>query len=314
MGTNVRIDLLIEFLDPENLPRAAIISAIDQAMYDILAKHEGMSLCNMLGQKRDKVELYANINRRTKDRSPASFATSACVAIEAGFRAVKIAPFDEVEPDIASLKLAEPGLARISDVKDALSPSVKLFVDCHWRFSPAVAMELIRPLSVLGVTWYECPILETEENIPYLRRLRKAANDAGMVLAGLEKGIGSKVFETFAHGGAYDVMMPDIKYIGGLANMMETAKILNRYGVAVSPHNPTGPVCHVASLAVCGSLPNVGLLELQFDETHYFSKLVGENIETPTQGSVRLPTENGLGVMLERAVLQELPYVMVNVT
>lgn len=137
--------------------------------------------------------------------------------------------------------------------------------------------------------------------------LRSMANDAGMVLAGLERGIGSALFETFARAGAYDVMMPDIKYIGGIGAMMQTGEVLRRHGVAISPHNPTGPICHAASLAVCGALPNVGLLELQFDETPYFERLVAGELDTPSDGLVRLPTGAGLGVKLDKAIIAELP-------
>jgi len=170
-----------------------------------------------------------------------------------------------VTPATATLALAAKWIERISEVSAVLPSDVSLYVDCHWRFTPEVAAEIIAPLRECGVTWYECPIAETEEHIADLRQLRHLANNAGMVLVGLEQGIGSARFETFARAGAYDIMMPDIKYIGGIDIIFETANILARYGVTLSPHNPTGPICHAASLAVCGALDRVGLLEMQFD-------------------------------------------------
>jgi hypothetical protein len=177
----------------------------------------------------------------------------------------------------------------------------------HWRFTPEVAAEIIAPLRECGVTWYECPIAETEEHIADLRQLRHLANNAGMVLAGLEQGIGSARFETFARAGTYDIMMPDIKYIGGIDIMVETATILARYGVTLSPHNPTGPICHAVSLAVCGALDRVGLLEMQFDETPVFDRLVSCKLASPIAGHVSVPTNPGLGVLLNRQALAVLP-------
>jgi len=299
--------LLIPLLDPHNLPRAAIISALDQALSDLCAQHAGISLCTMIGLKRDRVGLYANINRRTWNRSPEGFAESAQVALDAGFHALKVAPFDEVTPDTASLEAAAPGLARIAAVKAMLPADVALYVDCHWRFTQAMAAELVAPLHECGVAWYECPLVEVEENIPSLRALHHKANAAGMVLVGLEKGVGSDIFESFARGGAYDVMMPDIKYIGGISAMMRTGEVLRRHGVTISPHNPTGPICHAASLAICGALAVPGLLELQYDETPYFDRLVGGVLDAPKAGTAAVPSTPGLGVALDAAVMAELP-------
>lgn len=305
--------MLSPLLDPQNLPRAAIISALDQALNDLCAQRAGISLCAMIGQTRDRIPLYANINRRTWNRAPEGFAESAQVALDAGFRAVKMAPFDEVTPDNASLQTAAPGLARIAAVKAMLPDDVALYVDCHWRFTPAVAAEMVAPLHERGVAWYECPLVEVEENIPTLRALHHQANAAGMVLVGLEKGVGSDIFEIFARGGAYDVMMPDIKYIGGISAMMRTGEVLRRHGVAISPHNPTGPICHAASLAICGALETPGLLELQYDETPYFDLLVGGVLDAPNEGTVAVSSTPGLGVALNHAILAELPTEIVTI-
>ena len=291
----------------EELPDAAIVSALDQALNDLAARRHGKSLCEMLGQRRATVGLYANINRRTEDRTPRGFVDSARLALAHGFQALKLAPFDEVTPATASLALASKGIERIAAVKAVLPADAKLYVDCHWRFTPAIAAEMIAPLRACGVTWFECPIPEAEEHIADLRSLRHQANAAGMFLVGLEKGIGSATFETFAKAGAYDVMMPDIKYIGGIDVMLKTADILGRYGVIVSPHNPTGPVCHAASLAICGALESVGLLEVQFDETPLFDKLVGGVLTQPREGQVMVPTSPGLGVALDMQALRALP-------
>ncbi len=304
---------LSRLLDPQNLPRAAIISALDQALSDLCAQHAGISLCAMIGQRRDRVGLYANINRRTWNRSPEGFTESARIALDAGFHAIKMAPFDEVTPDNASLQTAAPGLARIAAVRAMLPDHVALYIDCHWRFTPPVAAELVAPLRECQVAWYECPLVDEADNIPALRVLHHKANAAGMVLVGLEKGVGSDIFETFARGGAYDVMMPDIKYIGGLQAMMRTGEVLRRHGVTISPHNPTGPICHAASLAICGALETTGLLELQYDETPYFDRLVGGVLEAPQAGTVAVPGGSGLGVALDSTVMSELPTMLVTI-
>ncbi|RLR17659.1 hypothetical protein D8L93_07530, partial [Sodalis-like symbiont of Bactericera trigonica] len=93
---------------PENPPRAhfpaapsrplaALISACDQALGDIKAKAQALPLCALLSPTPARyISVYANINRKTLDRSPAGFAASARPAIARGHTAIKIAPFDEV--------------------------------------------------------------------------------------------------------------------------------------------------------------------------------------------------------------------------
>src|SRR6185312_14082862 len=103
----------------ETLAEAAFLSAVDQALHDIAARREGKRLVDHLGgARRERVPLYANINRRTVDRSPAGFADSARLALESGFTAFKLAPFDEVD-DAArrggrTVEAMRPALARIA--------------------------------------------------------------------------------------------------------------------------------------------------------------------------------------------------------
>src|SRR5947207_12372814 len=81
-------------------PEAAAASAIDQALWDISAQRTAKTLADALGQRcRNTIELYANINRGTLARSPSGFAERAREATNAGFDAVKIAPFDDVTAD-----------------------------------------------------------------------------------------------------------------------------------------------------------------------------------------------------------------------
>ena len=146
-----------------------------------------------------------------------------------------------------------------------------LMVDCHWRLDEAAALEVIRAVEPLRLYWLECPIPEIEDNLPALRRLRDDANTRGIRLAGLEHGIGIAGFAPYLSAGVYDVMMPDAKYVGGLAEMAQLAELFAQAGVAFSPHNPTGPVCHAASLHVCAAAGNLDRLEIQFDETELFT-------------------------------------------
>lgn len=286
------------------LPEAAVASAIEQACWDLRGQQVGRGSAWLRGQpERTRVRLYANINRRTVDRSPEGFAQSARVAIDAGFNALKIAPFDRLTPALCGSeegrRMLDAGLARVAAVRADTLPNVEVFVDCHWRFDPKCAEIALREVARLGVTWFECPLQEIHENMDALRALRKGANALGVRTAGLEELTHPEAFRPWLTAGCYDVVMPDVKYAGGIGGILRVGELAAAYGVACAPHNPSGPVCHAASLVACAMGTGMDLLEHQFDETPAFHQLACNSLPRPRDGHSSLPEGAGLGVRLQ---------------
>lgn len=287
----------------QGMASATAYSALDQALADIEAQRDGVSLAHHLGAGDGErlFKLYANINRRTVDRTPAGFAASARDAVAAGFDAVKLAPFDGLSPPLCGTadgtRLIASAMARIEAVAAAIGPGLAVMVDCHWRLTSAAAEALIGPLAAAGVVWFECPLPEVDGSVADLVRLRRKANAGGMRLCGLETAATWEGFAPFVEAGAYDVVMPDVKHAGGHAAILEIAERAAACGVATSLHNPTGPVAHAASLHLCAALGSSERLECQFDETQLFDALT-DPPPPPRQGSSRLPDGTGLGVTL----------------
>lgn len=294
---------------PDNIEDAGIVSAVDQALWSLHAQGNGQSLARTLGVRRDRIPVYANINRRTDNRSPDGFAASARAAVAGGHTAFKVAPFDEVSPVVCAqgdgVQAMQTGLARVAAVREAIGPQARLMVDCHWRFDEATAGVLNEAAARLGVHWIETPLPEFEVNIPALVRLRRQCNAHGIRQAGLETSVGWETMRPFCEAGAYDVVMPDMKYIGGIREVERTAAECEKLGVQVSPHNPSGPICHAASLQVSASLGAFDMLELQFDESPLFDSLVGAPFARITDGQAQLPPEPGLGVVLVDDILDQ---------
>ena len=294
--------------DPPTLAEAAIRSALDQAIRDLAARARGLPLWRQFAPSNtDPVPVYANINRRTVDRSPAGFAASARAALAAGHEAFKVAPFDEATAQARAAQALGPaierGLARIAAVRDAIGADRRLMVDCHWRFDEKSAARVIAAAAGLGLHWVECPLPETADNLAALRRLRGLANAGGVRLAGCEEATGVAGFAPFLASGAYDVVMPDVKYVGGLGELLRLAEAASRAGVLVSPHNPSGPLSHAASLQIASVLPGCDRLEMQFDESPLFAGLIRERFPPIAGGMARLPAGPGCGVTLDPAAL-----------
>ena len=264
---------------PADLAQAAAHSALEQALWDLKARAAGRPLAGLLGgAKRSRVPLYANINRGTTDRSPAGFAARAAEAAALGFGAIKIAPFDNMKE----------AYARIAAAADAIAGRAELQVDCHWRLDEAKAHEALAECARSGVRWFECPLPETPENYAAIKRLRGKANAAGMRLAGAELFIGAAGFRPLLEQGLYDVVMPDVKYAGGLAECLRIAELAARHGTAVSLHNPSGPVCHAHSLHLSAVLETNERLEYQHGETPRFYE-IAPGLEAPSGGSAAPP-------------------------
>lgn len=316
IGVSVELALTqarVQPASPGGLVANSVISALEQALTDVRARAAGKPLHDTLGSpQRAAIRTYANINRRTEDRTPEGFAASARDALAQGYRAVKIAPFDRVVPDELGSALSrshiDAGIERIYATRDAIGPDVDLLVDCHWRFDEATAASVLRELERAKLFWFECPISESPENYRALARLRNIARTVGTRLAGAEQQIGVAGFRPFIEGGLLDVVMPDVKYAGGYAEMLRIAELCERNGVAFSPHNPTGPVCTLASLQVCAVAPGFLILEHQVGESRLYYDVLRGDHPAMAHGCFEVPGAPGLGVDLDEEVMRAHPY------
>jgi galactonate dehydratase len=299
---------------PGGLVAHAVRSAIEQASTDLSAKLAGQPIDRFLGPThRTTVPAYANINRGVKSRSPADFAAAARGALAAGYSTVKVAPFDGV---IAEDAAASPidnrihdGLDRIYAVRDAIGPDATLLVDCHWRFDETRATTLMGDIARASPYWVECPVSERPSQFGAIARLRQGAHAQGIKLAGGEMITGPEQAAAMCGAALYDVLMPDVKYAGGYHGMLAIAKVCEDHGVSFSPHNPTGPIAHLASIQVCAAASNVLFLEHQWAESPLFDSLIGGCAAPLTNGEFMVPVTPGLGAELDLAVAKAHPYV-----
>jgi galactonate dehydratase len=294
-----------------SMPAAAATSAIDQALCDISAQRMAKPLADTLGpRRRSSIELYANINRGTLDRTPSGFAERARETISAGFDAVKIAPFDGVLADNVATDggkaLLAAGIARVAAVRAAIGPQRRLLVDCHWRLTETSASDVLGQLEPCGLYWLECPLTEVPAMFPALRRLRSRANGIGVRLAGCEMMTGVAAFESFLEAGVYDVVMPDVKYAGGLDEMLRIADAAARRDVLCSPHNPTGPIAHLHSVHISSLLAEFPFLEFQYGESPLFFDIIEGDLPDPRAGTSNVPTGPGLGIGIDVAKLASI--------
>ncbi len=303
---------------PGGLIASSVISATEQAITDLRARLDGVPVHQLLGGNdagktaRKAVRVYANINRGARDRSPDGIAKAARNAIDAGFGALKIAPFDGVywgDPDSTETRRrSAAGVDRVQAIRETVGPDIDILVDCHWRFDEAATLQLMQDLRSARLYWLECPVSENPHGFAALRRVHEQTRRLGMKLSGAECQISAAGFAPFVEGGLLDVVMPDIKYAGGYAEMLKIAALCAAHGVDFSPHNPSGPVCNMASVQLCAVAPAFLILEHQLAESPLYYEAVHGFRPKLVNGCFEVPESSGIGIDLDDAVLNAHPW------
>jgi galactonate dehydratase len=285
-----------------NLVSATAYSAVEQALWDIVGKSLDVPIYTLFGGKaRGSLQVYANVNRATKPRTPAGFAAAAFAAVGEGFRAVKAAPFDGFpspgSPAAAIETAVEAGIASVAAMRDAVGPDVELMVDCHSFFDVALAERVAHRLEPYRLAWYEEPV--PPEKVEETREIRRRIKQP---MAGGEILFGVAGFTPLIRNQTVHVIMPDVKHCGGLLELTRIAAAAETDGVSVAPHNPSGPVSTAASVQVCAVLKNFRLLEFQWGEVAWRKDIL-DPPERFENGMIRVTNRPGFGVELNEKVV-----------
>lgn len=280
-----------------NLLARTVHSALEQAMWDMAGKVLDVPVYALLGGKvRDRLPVYANINRTTKPRTPAGFAATAKRAVAEGFRALKLAPWDNF---VDSEAFVAQGVDCLFAVREAVGKDVKIMTDCHSFFTVERAVAVAKRLEPVGLDWYEEPVApeRTAETLAIRKGIRQE-------MAGGEFLFGVGGFAPLCREKAVHVIMPDVKHFGGMLEMTRIAAMAAVFGVTVAPHNPTGPVATAASVQLCAGMKNFRILELQWGEVSWRGELV-RPAERFVDGTIAVPEGPGFGVTLNEALARE---------
>ena len=282
-------------------PGACALSGLEQCLWDLLGKALGVPTYDLFGGAlRTKMRNYANINRATTERSPEGFARMAKAAADAGFDAVKLAPWDDMPRKADSAteeKFTQLGLDRARAVRDAIGPERDLLLDAHSHFTLEKGLELLKRAEPLKLFWLE----EVTPARP-VKNLAEINEAARMPTAGGESIFGVDGYYPYIKANAVDITMPDVKYCGGMLEMKKIAAMSEAAQKPTSPHGPASPVGNVAALHVCATMANFQILEFAFGEAPWRPELI-EPHEQPEKGHLSLSERPGFGITLNEKLL-----------
>ena len=283
---------------------ACAVSALRTATTQFQSEYKGKSLTEELGgESSESIPLYANINRSLLvNRSPGAFAHAAELAVRSGFSFIKCAPFDEVainDSKADKLRCAKTGIQRVVAIKRTVGKDITVFVDCHQRFDEQTALIVFEKLAEVGIGWFEEPL--PEGNNQAMARILKAIS---CPLVGGECRYGkSKILELISSR-ACDIVMPDIKFCGGVTEARKVGQSIANTGGKYSLHCPSGPVSLLASAHVTAAVKGAYLLEHAVNEISWRADILSprEQIE---KGKLWFPGGKGLGAILNASMLKK---------
>ncbi|WP_161597158.1 mandelate racemase/muconate lactonizing enzyme family protein [Dyadobacter flavalbus] len=288
-------------------------SAIEQALWDLNGKALGVPVYNLLGGKlREKLKVYANINRATNERDAngrrlvSSFQSNAESAMKNGFKAVKLAPFDEMKPlQTADEKQIASDLDYavncIEAVRKTIGTETDLLIDVHSHLDKKLAIATAKRLQPSNLYWFE----EAVDPEKYPGDTKEITDAIMQASAGGESIFGRQGFEKLINTRALDMIMPDVKHCGGIQELRFIAAQAETAGnITVAPHNPSGPVSTAASVQVCAAIPNFSILEYAYGEVPWRAELLNP-VENFKDGYIHVPETPGLGHELNYELIRK---------
>ena len=298
-------------------------SAVDIALWDLWGKATHQSIAQLLGGAvRDRIRVYntcagysynAKGGRRAIDaaakdepaegpyedqiafnRRPAELAHS---LLGMGISAMKIWPFDPLAAATggASISRAElaMGVAPFRAIRDAVGDRMELMCEFHSLWSLPAALEIAAALRDVGIFWSEDPVKMVNAQV-----LADYRRQAGIRVCASETLATRYGFRELLARDAVDYVMLDLAWCGGLTESKKIAAQAETFQRPIAPHDCTGPVVLVASLALALNAPNAIFQEVvRAYYTGWYRELVTE-LPRIENGFAHLMTGPGLGTEL----------------
>jgi len=277
------------------------LAGIDQALWDITARHHGVPVHALLGGRvRDRMAVYSWIGG---DR-PAETAQAAQDAVARGFRAVKMNGTEELQY-LDSWAKVERCLANVGAVRDAVGPDIGIGVDLHGRVHKPMAKVLLRELEPFRLMFVEEPVLS--EHVDAVADVLRASP--------IPIALGERLFSRWdvkhvLASGVVDVLQPDPSHCGGITEARKMATMAEAYDVALALHCPLGPIALAACLQIDAATYNATIQEQSLG-IHYntgndlLDYLVDPAVFTYADGFVAIPDGPGLGIEVNEDYVRE---------
>lgn len=275
------------------------LSGLDIALWDVLGRVLGQPVHKLLGGAfRTRVEPYVTgFYRRRGASYPDDGVREAEAHVAAGFRALKLKTGFGVDDDLACVRA----------VRRAVGPEIRLMIDANCAYPASVARRILLELAPERLHFFEEPL--APEDLDGYRSLRGLTATA---IAGGENILGKHAARPWIAGGVLDLFQPDLCACGGFTEAKKISALCQAWHLPIVPHVWGSGVCLAASLQFIATLPPTPLsahpieplLEYDRSDHPFRTALVRGAIQRAADGFVPIPTGPGLGIEVDRSVIE----------
>lgn len=270
-------------------------SAVELALWDVAGRAAGRSVASMVGQVRDRVEVYAS-SVFLEEGPPQFHADLLAPLLARGVTRVKVRVGPEWRADLSTL----------AELRGLLGPDIELMVDGSEIFTLPTARTVGEALHALDVRWFEEPLPQgARAGIESLVRTSPVPIAYGEHLFGADEAIDAMRREQL------HVLQPDASTAGGLAEARRMAQAAVPFGVRVVPHVCAGPVSLAANLALAATVPAIRLIEYPPSLALSWATFAPTDPFGPdhlVDGCLTVPATPGLGVTVDEPAVIAHPY------
>ena len=283
---------------------SAAASAIDIALWDIIGKHYGVPVWQLMGGKcRDRARVYSHVWGSTTEEIVAG-----CLrAKEQGFTAVgHLSPFlDEsrAKPyEETFTQKIKRAAERVRRYREAVGDEVDLCIEMHRRCSVPEAVAFAREIAPFRPMFIEDPV--RADNFDDMAQV---AAKTDIPIATGERLLSGQEFAMLLSRRCVHYVRPDLCVCGGLTGGKKIAALSEAFGVQVVPHNPIGPVSTAACLQLAVCIPNFALLEYPGGENAAPKKEIIHTGMVIQDGFLIAPEAPGIGASLIPGAAEKYP-------
>jgi galactonate dehydratase len=262
--------------------KTAIISGIDQALWDIKGKVYGVPVYKLLGgPTRDRIRVYGEVSEKT-----------GVSAMKVGVRGTRRNPFKYNE----GMQMVQEVAERFKALREKVGPGVDIGVDFHGAVQPTTAISLMKALEPYHPWFYEEVVQALNVDV-----MAELARKTHIPLATGERIFTKWGFKEILEKRAAMILQPDVCYAGGITELKIIAGMAEAYYAPIAPHNPQGPCSLAASMQIAASIPNF-LIQERGDAEH--ENLLARPLPAVVKGYRGLPTAPGLGIAIDEDKLK----------
>jgi galactonate dehydratase len=279
----------------------AAISAIDIALWDIVAKRLGVPVYQLLGGKiHDRLRIYTSYRWGNIPRTADAYRARTRELIAQGATAGKYDPFGKYPGPERQLPTATLNEVRemVRGIREA-GPAFDICIEAHGKFNLASAGRIINMLEPFDVFFLEEPV--PPKDVDAMAALQRSTNIPIATGEGIQ---GQFNYRELLAKQSARIWQPDVARTGGITAMKKIVALADTGYIAIAPHNPNGPICTAASMHIAASTPNFLIMEEGNTNPEGYGEIFKDGWK-PSLAEWTVPESPGLGVDLTPEFLRE---------